>query len=85
MELIAIALITTVAMSWYSFFYVLRKELMDEGYTDGPMIQQPLVASMVFICIAFIISPLLLLCVIVPEVKESFYNGFKKAMIESNT
>ena len=85
MELIAIAIFTTVIISWYNFFYLLRKEIMDEGYTEGPMIEQPILASMVFITISIIISPLLLICVIVPEVKEAFFNGFKKAMTESNT
>ena len=31
MELIAIAIFTTVIISWYNFFYLLRKEIMDEG------------------------------------------------------
>ena len=53
MELIAIAIFTTVIISWYNFFYLLRKEIMDEGYTEGTMIEQPILASMVFIIISF--------------------------------
>ena len=79
-ELILLAAITTALVAWFKFFYT----TLQEAYliqVDNTFTQSPFISGVVFLAVALISSPLLLLPVIIPSMEAKFKSGLAAVIL----